>query len=149
MGRPVRVQIPSIGVNTVIEWVGEDAQGRMAVPEGVQNVAWYSRGVAPGQAGNAVFSGHLDDYKQDPAVFWRLGELEAGDLVIVTDENGQERRFAVTGKEVYDHDQAPMGRIFGGDLAADLNLITCNGIWDSNAWNYDKRLVVYTRIVTP
>lgn len=117
----------------------------MDVPQEVENVAWYSPGARPGAPGNAVFSGHFDDYKQEPAVFWRLNELRVGEVVTVVDEFGAERRFEVIGTEIYRYDQAPLLRIFGPDQTANLNLITCNGIWDSNAWNYDKRLVVYTR----
>lgn len=147
VARPARVRIPKLGVDAAIEVVGQDEQGRMDVPDAVENVAWYSPGVAPGQMGNAVFSGHLDDYKQDPAVFWRLNDLEPGDIVTVVDVDGIERQFVVTGKEVYPYDQAPLARIFGASISADLNLITCNGIWNENAWNYDKRLVVYTTLL--
>ncbi|MGH2544067.1 MAG: sortase domain-containing protein, partial [Ardenticatenaceae bacterium] len=134
-GQPWRLRIPSIGVDAAIEYVGQDSQGRMGVPEAVENVAWYQPGVRPGEPGNAAVSGHLDDYKQDPAVFWRLNELSAGQIVTIVDEYGTERHFEVIGKEIYPYDQAPLLRIFGPAESANLNLITCNGIWDSNAWN--------------
>ncbi len=145
--QPVRLQIPRLGVDAAIESVGQTSDGRMDVPQGVQNVAWYNLGARPGEAGNTVLSGHLDDYKQDPAVFWRLNELEPGDQISVTDAQGVTHTFEVTGKELYAYDQAPLNRIFGFSLTSNLNLITCNGTWDSNALNYDQRLVVYSRLV--
>lgn len=119
----------------------------MGVPERVENVAWYSLGPQPGEAGNAVLSGHLDDYKGDPAVFWGLNELQPGDTIIVIDAAGNSRQFQVTGKESYAFDQAPLDRIFGSSFTSNLNLITCDGTWDQNARNYDRRLVVYSRLV--
>ena len=143
--QPVLLTIPRLGVNAGIESVGQTASGAMDVPENVHSVGWYNLGARPGEMGNAVLSGHFDDYKQDPAVFWRLHELVVGDLVMVRDAQGREHRYEVIGQEIYPFNQAPLSRIFGLSTSHNLNLITCNGTWDENAWNYDKRLVVYTR----
>lgn len=145
--QPVRLEIPKVGVDAAVESVGLTSTGLMDVPQGVMNVAWYNPGVAPGQPGNAVFSGHFDDYKQDPAVFWRLDELEVGDEVVATDASGNVYRYQVTGKELYRYDQAPLNRIFGYSINANLNLITCNGTWDQANRNYDQRLVIYTTLI--
>lgn len=144
---PAQILIPRLGVEAQIEAVGQEATGAMAAPEAVEQVAWFAPGTRPGAMGNAVLSGHLDDYKQDPAVFWRLHELVAGDEVIVVDTEGSRYRFEVLGQELYHHEQAPLERIFGYTIQHNLNLITCNGTWDANALNYDRRLVVYTRLI--
>ncbi|MBA3531934.1 MAG: sortase [Ardenticatenales bacterium] len=147
VGQPARLVITKIGVDAQIVHVGQDAQGRMNVPEEVEDIAWYMPGAKPGEAGSAVLSGHFDDYKQDPAVFWRLDELEEGDEILVTDDAGREHRFAVVGKEAYSYNEAPLERIFGFTIRHNLNLITCKGIWDASSQNYDQRLVIYTRLV--
>jgi sortase A len=144
---PVRLQIPSIGLDALIEAVGQTASGQMGVPEDVDNVAWYEPGTTPGQQGNAVISGHLDDPK-GPTVFWNLRKLKVNDQVIVVDAAGIKHTFAVIGKESYSDDSAPLDQIFGFDLERDLNLITCDGVWNNKAHQYTQRLVVYTRLVT-
>ncbi len=144
---PVRLQIPSLGLDTDIEAVGQTASGQMGVPKHVDNVAWYAPGTTPGEQGNAVISGHLDDPK-GPAVFWNLRKLKVNDQIIVIDAAGINHTFAVLGKESYSEATAPLDKIFGFDLERDLNLITCDGVWNSKAHQYTQRLVVYTRLVT-
>lgn len=144
---PVRLQIPSIELDALIEAVGQTASGQMGVPADVDNVAWYEPGTTPGEQGNAVISGHLDDPK-GPTVFWNLRKLKVNDQVIVVDAAGIKHTFAVIGKESYADDKAPLDQIFGFDLERDLNLITCDGVWNNKAHQYTQRLVVYTRLVT-
>jgi LPXTG-site transpeptidase (sortase) family protein len=143
---PVRLKIPVIGVDAAVESVGLTEKGLMGIPTAPNDVAWYNGGVTPGEQGNAVISGHLDDRK-GPAVFWRLDKLKVGDQVIVVDAGGKEHTFAVLGSEVYQVDKAPLNKIFGFDLERDLNLITCKGKWDRKVRGYNQRLVVYTRLV--
>jgi sortase A len=49
----------------------------------------------------------------------------------------------------YSQEAAPLDKIFGFDLERDLNLITCDGVWNRTAQRYRERLVVYTRLATP
>ncbi len=145
--RPVRLQIPAIGVDAVVEEVGEDAVGRMDTPTRVEDVAWYESGVAPGEIGNAVMAGHLDRADGRPAVFWSLGKLRPGDEILVTDAGGAEYRFQVTQVAVYPYDEAPLAEIFGFSLRSRLNLITCRGRWDRKQGTYQERLVVFSERV--
>ncbi|MBA3532641.1 MAG: class F sortase [Ardenticatenales bacterium] len=145
---PVRIKIPSLNIDASIESVGKDNQGRVDVPRGVMNAAWYNLLARPGEVGNAIMTGHLDDYKSQPAVFWRLNELRVGDAILVVDADGQTHRFEVLDKAIYGYnDPAPMEQIYGFTLKRNLNIITCNGTWDAKNWNYDKRLVIYARAV--
>ena len=142
---PTRLLIPSLGVDAPIEGVGQNEDDFMASPSTVAKVAWYNLGAVPGEPGNAVMAGHLDDVKGRPAVFWDLDELEADDEIVVQLSDESEIRFAVVSVEVYDADAAPLARIFGVDFERDLNLITCDGEWDTQSKLYEKRLVVYAR----
>jgi sortase (surface protein transpeptidase) len=146
MVSPIRLRIPAIGVDTAIESVGKTKIGSMDVPSNTKNVAWYNLGVLPGEPGNAVISGHLDDPK-GPAVFWKLGKLKVGDKVIVVDSDNMEHTFGVIALAAYPFDKAPLNQIFGFDLERDLNLITCTGRWNAKTRNYNQRLVVYTRLL--
>ena len=143
--QPVRLLIPALEIDAPIEAVGQDDNHWMKAPSGDDQVAWYNLGPKPGETGNAVIAGHLDDVRGRPAVFWRLDELKAGDEIIVRFGNGQELRFAVMTVEDYASSEAPMERIFGVDFERDLNLITCDGEWNAASKLYERRLVVYAR----
>ena len=142
---PVRFRIPKLGIDTTVQWVGNDAEGRMGVPSNYGDVAWYELGPPPGTPGNAVIAGHLDS-PTGPAIFFRLRELQPGDEIFVGNEAGQELRFVVSGQEVYEADNAPLERIFGPAIKPQLNLITCDGAFDQSTRQYDKRLVVFTSL---
>ena len=80
---PVRLVIPKIGIDAPVTVKGLDPSGAMQNPNGPEDVAWYDFTARPGQGGNTVFSGHLDYHDYGPAVFARLWEMTAGDLVEV------------------------------------------------------------------
>ena len=144
---PSTLTIPKIGVSAPVEYVATDAQGRMGVPENYWNVAWFQPGTVPGQPGNAVVAGHVDSAQLGPVVFWDLKNLVPGDYVYVTATDGTELTFQVTDVATYAVNDAPLQRIFGSTSERNLNLITCEGIFDPNARDYDKRRVVYTTLV--
>jgi LPXTG-site transpeptidase (sortase) family protein len=146
-GIPVKVSIPSIALETEIESVAMDSKGRMDVPKDANNTAWFNPGYRPGQNGNAVLAGHFDNEDGSPAVFWDIKKLKKGDQIIVTDEDGQEKAFAVTGIEQYPYDAFPIKEVFGESSTSMLNLITCQGEWDEKAKNYSDRMVVYSQLV--
>ncbi|PKR77678.1 class F sortase [Halalkalibacillus sediminis] len=142
---PTRIEIPAIGVDTVIEHVGLLDNGQMDVPDGPDNVAWFEPGTQPGAPGNSVIAGHVDD-TVNPAVFYDLHKLEPGDEVIVTDENGEKLTFEVFEKEVYPREDSPVKEIFGYSHRSLLNLITCEGEYDEETTEREDRLVVYTEL---
>lgn len=144
---PLRLVIPAIGVDATVEWVGVDELGNMDVPSTYRTVAWYEPGPRPGMTGNAVIAGHLDS-ATGPAVFYRLSDLQPGDEVVVIAHGGQELHFAVTGIERFNSETAPLHDIFGPASGRHLNLITCEGAFDTAAGQYDERLVVYTTLIT-
>ncbi|HSX40430.1 MAG TPA: class F sortase [Candidatus Saccharimonadales bacterium] len=143
---PVRLRIPKLGIDTTIEQVGLDASGKMDVPSNNTNVAWYKLGYKPGEKGNAVIDGHLDTVTGAPAVFYSLSKLTAGDSVKVDDQNGHTYTFAVVDKQSFDFDKVPLAKIFGPSDTAYLNLITCEGVFNSVTKNYSQRVVVYTKL---
>jgi LPXTG-site transpeptidase (sortase) family protein len=145
--QPTHLLIPSLEIDAPIEAVGQDDNGMMAAPSRIERVAWYSPGSVPRETGNAVMAGHLDDVRGKPAVFWRLDEVEPGDEIIVHYSDKSEKHFEVITVESYDADAAPLERIFGVDFERDLNLITCDGQWNAQSKLYERRLVVYSRLI--
>lgn len=145
-GRPVLLEIPAIDVRATIEEVGLLPNGEVDVPRVAMNVAWFRDSALPGQKGKpSVIDGHLDS-PTGPAVFYKLRFLIPGDEMVVTYENGDRYVFVVEDKERYRHLQAPLAKIFGRNPGRMLNLITCDGAWDTGAANYEQRLVVYSRL---
>lgn len=143
---PVRVRIPSIEVDTIIESVGVDSEGRMDVPKDAGHTSWFSPGFKPGEKGNAVLAGHFDREDGSPAVFWDLSKLQNGDEIIVEDERGEEFKFAVINIQNYPYDDFPMEEVFGANDKARLNLITCRGEWNTVTNNYSHRTVVFSEL---
>lgn len=145
-GVPVSVRIPSINVDTEVESVGNDSEGRMDVPKDDMNTSWYNPGFRPGQQGNAVLAGHFDKKDGSPAIFWDLKTLQKGDEIFVTDDKGKERKFEVVKTEVYPDAEFPLKQVFGGATDEMLNLITCHGDWNKGS-GYSDRYVVYSKLV--
>jgi len=145
---PVRLSVPSIGINSYIEPLGTLPNGDMATP--AQNPwvdsGWYSDGPHPGERGSAVIDGHLDRPGGYPAVFWYLRNIHVGDAVFVTEKDGKQLRFHVTRIAYYTPQDAPLQDIFGNRSGNYLNLITCAGDWIPDLHQTTLRLVVYTTL---
>ena len=141
---PVSLEIPAIGVNATVEFVGLDKYGNMDIPKNVYHVGWYSLGVKPGENGQAVMAGHLNTPELTPSVFWNLKNLKPGDVIIVQNENGREVNFAVREVRSVDTAEFPVQEIFGPSSKPQLNLITCDGYFDRKEGTYNRRIVVYS-----
>lgn len=144
---PVRIAIPSLSVNAEIEEVGVDKDGNMDIPKDFNNTAWYSPGTKPGEKGSAVIDGHVDTPDGKPAVFAKISTLNAGDKIEVIDKNNLKHVFEVTKVIDYTLATIPLEEIFSSNTEASLNLITCAGKFDKNKKMYDKRTVVYSKLV--
>jgi sortase A len=146
-GIPETISIPKINVNTKVESVAQDSQGRMDVPKNPMDTAWYSPGFRPGMNGSSVIDGHLDLVTGAPAAFWNLKELVPGDTISVTENNGKIYTFVVSEVTKYPYNNFPLKQVFAASDVPMLNLITCNGVWDKNTRNYSDRLVVYSKLI--
>src|SRR4051794_22652346 len=76
---PVRLIIPSLGINAKIRSVGITSKGLMDVPKNLSEVGWYKYGPIPGGSGNAVIDGHLNNGSSIDGVFRHLANLARGD----------------------------------------------------------------------
>lgn len=144
---PKKLSIPIINVEAQVESVGLDSKKAMDVPKGAMNAGWYNLGVKPGEVGNAVMAGHLDKADGSPAVFWNVARLKPGDKITVEDENGKSSSFSVTRVTKYPYDDFPLQEVFGPTDKRRLNLISCNGEWNSKTHNYSERTVVYSELI--
>lgn len=144
-GFPVRLQIPKIRVDAIIESVGLTSQGAVDVPKGPINTAWYNLGPRPGETGSAVITGHYGVWKNGtPTVFNNLSKLRKGDKVYVKDKKGTTLTFSVREIRKYDPSADAQDVFISNDGKAHLNLVTCEGLWNKASKSYPKRLVVFT-----
>lgn len=119
--------------------------GRMQNPSGPFIAAWYKETGKLGAVGNIVIAGHLDYWNVPQAVFYRLNELNAGDIVTVVGADDQSYRYAVEWKKNYklaELDAAGIQEIVGATDTEQLTLITCGGPFDSSKGEYLERTVV-------
>ena len=137
---PARLLIPRIGVDARIESRGLDAGRNMETPKDFRDVAWYNLGPVPGAAGNALMNGHVS-WWTGSAVFTRLGELRAGDKVIVVRGDGTRVTFKVTARRIVAAN-ARVASLFAPGPTATLTLITCTGAWDARILSDTHRLLV-------
>lgn len=143
---PVELSIPKLNVKSTIEQVGQTKTYEMDVPKKAANVAWYVYGAKPGEVGNAVINGHYDTPSGKPAVFYNLKNLVEGDEIFITSEDGVKQTFVVKQKESTPYQSFPSEYVFFTKPGKNVNLITCNGVWNVKDHIYNERLVVYTQL---
>jgi LPXTG-site transpeptidase (sortase) family protein len=142
---PVRLVISRIGVDANIEARGLDASRNMLTPKDYHDVAWYNLGPRPGEPGNALLNGHVD-WWTGSAVFTRLSELRAGDMLTIVREDGSRVVFKVTGRQVVKAG-ARVASLFAPSKVPSLTLITCAGPWDPSILSATHRLLVSAVLV--
>ena len=141
--QPVRLMIPAIGTDALIESLGLTPEGIMDSPEGPANAGWYNLGVRPGEVGSAVIDGHSGWKNDTPAVFDNLHQLEPGDKIYIEDNKGIITTFVVRESRTYNPEADASEVFFSNDDGSHLNLITCNGVWNEVTQNSSKRLVIF------
>ena len=143
---PVRIRITKIGVNAPLVPLGLDSARHLQVPpDDDKNLAgWYRGGPTPGEAGNALIDGHVDNW-HGPAVFYGLGALHKGDTVEVDRRDGTAAVFGIDAIEVYARNSFPDRKVYGATTDPELRLITCGGGY-TRSTGYLGNVVVYAHL---
>ncbi|MCK6078131.1 class F sortase [Paenibacillus silvae] len=144
--KPVRICIPAVRLSAKVVPVGLQPDGRLGVPKSSEVAGYYEDGIKPGEPGNALIAGHVDDYK-GPGIFYPLKKVKPGSFVLLFDAKNDVLVYRVEQNESYFTQDAPLDRIFGDTNEYRLNLITCTGIYNRNKKEHEQRLVVYTQLV--
>lgn len=147
-GLPVRLKIPIIGVDSAIEDALITPDGRMDVPFGSINVAWFSLGPHAGRIGSAVIGGHFGISKGVKFVFHDLDMLKIGDQIYIVDDKNNLLTFVIRRTSLFARDADATTVFTSDDGLAHLNLITCEGIWNQVNGNYPERRVVFADLVS-
>jgi sortase (surface protein transpeptidase) len=144
---PLRLEIPSVKIDTNLLRLGLNADGSLQVPWKPLSAGWYKGSPTPGQLGPAIIAGHVDSWATGPAVFYDLGKVAVGAQVVVTRADTSVADFRVTAVTAYPKVAFPTQRVYGDVNRAELRLITC-AKWNSTTQEYDNNVVVYARLVS-
>ncbi|CAM5330624.1 class F sortase [Streptomyces avidinii] len=141
--RPERLTVPSLDIDAAVTTVGLDGEGWMEAPEpsDPQLTGWFGGSVTPGEKGTSVIDGHVDT-ATGPAVFYRLGAIQAGTRITVTREDATPAHFTVYRVESVSRHTFPADRVYGDTGQPELRLITCGGTY-SKSGGYTDNVVVY------
>lgn len=146
---PVRIEIPSIGVDARVIALGLNQNGTIAVPSlsTPMVTSWYDKGPVPGQPGAAAILGHVDAASVGPAVFYYLGELRPSARIYVTLHDGRIAVFETYSVALYAKDKFPTARVYGYTSWPTLRLITCGGVFDPKTGHYLGNIVAFASYV--
>jgi sortase (surface protein transpeptidase) len=139
---PVRLRIPSLGVDSPLDRLGRQADGSVGVPERPGVAGWYASGPRPGQPGPAVILGHVDS-RTGPGVFARLRTVRPGTVVRVDRADGTSAEFRVTGLVRVPKDRFPTDLVYAPTLDATLRLVTCGGRFDRARGSYRDNVIAF------
>lgn len=139
---PTRLRIPAIELDSELMALGLQHDGRMEVPPGAFPAGWYTGAPTPGELGPAILAGHVD-YGGTAGVFYRLRDVEPGDTVEVTRQDGSTAVFRVTRVEQHPKGAFPTAAVYGDLDHAGLRLITCGGTFDRRVHSYEDNIIVF------
>lgn len=139
---PVRLRIPSIGVDSELMGLGLRDDGSLEVPPEGFPAGWYRGAPTPGALGPAIIAGHVD-WAGSPGVFFSLRDLAPGDTVSVDRADGSAARFLVESVQQFPKDAFPTDAVYADIDHAGLRLITCGGSFDPAARSYRDNIVVF------
>src|SRR5437016_11694922 len=91
---PVQIDISRTGTHAAIVPLGENPDGSMQVPDDPDTVGWFEPGTKLGVPGNVLLDGHVD-WGGRLRVFGWLRQLEPGDLLQITDADGNLLTYSV------------------------------------------------------
>ena len=149
---PARLALPSLGISSPL------GPARGLNPDGTVNDApltgptwslpwWYDVGPSPGQSGSAVILGHVDSALGGLGVFFRLGDVQAGQRVDVTLANGTTTHWTVTSVHLYADADFPDALVYARSGPPALRLVTCGGAFDGSTHEYESTFVVTATLV--
>ena len=143
---PVHVHIPVLGVSSTVMQLGLQADGSMEVPPGAYPAGWYTHSPTPGELGPSILAAHVD-WNGEPGVFVDIRELQSGDEVVITRQDGRTAIFRVDRVDQYPKHGFPTEAVYGDIDHVGLRLVTCGGDFDDDAHSYVDNIVVYASLM--
>lgn len=142
---PLKIEIPSISVNSKIIQLGLEKDGSMTVPADGSLAGWYKYSPTPGEIGPSVIVAHVD-WKGKQGVFFHLKSVKVGATVKVSRADGSMQTFRVERVAAFRKDRFPTHQIYGDVAYAGLRLITCDG-FNFKIRKYEDNFVVFAKAI--
>jgi sortase (surface protein transpeptidase) len=137
---PERVVVEAASVDAGVETL-EIIDGIMEQPTGPELVTWYKETGRLGENNNVVIAGHLNWWNVPEGVFYRLQDLQEGDRVEITGDDGRIYVYEVEWVRQESNLEPPAPEVVGPTDDPTLTLITCGGEWNADVAEYDERTV--------
>lgn len=144
---PAVLTIPALELNAPIDRTGLNPDHTVTPPDvnHPERAAWVDIGPQPGSIGRALIAGHINGGGH-PGVFADLATIPIGADIVVTDQDGTDRRFIVQEVTQWPKTGFPTGRVYGDTQQAELALITCGGELNTATHSYGDNIVVFARM---
>jgi sortase (surface protein transpeptidase) len=140
---PVRIAVPSLGIDQAVRPEGVDPTGAMALPADPAVAGWWRFGATPtSAAGSTVLAAHVDALGYGIGPFAHLVDVPVGTRVTVTSADGTTTRYAVATVDLLAKTGVPWASVFDHDGPRRLVLVTCGGTFDAATHHYRSNLVV-------
>lgn len=149
---PVRLHLPTLGVEAPVTPVDTDAERGIAIPDDPAVVGWWRGGAVPGSAaGSVVLVGHVDTRVAGPGALFRAASLRPGDRIVLGTESASVGRpasgstdagYVVAAVRHYPKAELP-AEVFATAGPPRLVLVTCGGKFDPRTRHYADNVVVY------
>lgn len=140
---PRFLRINGMGISSRVRRVGVGTKTELRLPANIYDAGWYESSAKPGEPGAIVLTGHAQGPSR-PGIFYDLKDLEPGDELEIETGAGDIHKYYVAKLEAYNKD-ASLGPMLVSAVPGSpgLNLITELGHFDTDANEFEKRLVVY------
>lgn len=144
---PRVISLPSVGAEGCIMRVGIDQKGAIAVPNNIHLAGWYTNSVLPGEKGLSIIDGHVSG-KYNPGIFKNLIGTKPGDQFQIEFGNGSIKKYEIISVNSYTPEETTkkMYETIEG-IDSQLNLITCGGDFNSGSNQYEKRILVTSKLI--
>ncbi|MBC2179833.1 class F sortase [Listeria booriae] len=137
---PTRIIFDKTHESAEIKEVGTDADGRMYIPDGLQDVYWYKFGPSPGDKGNAIIAGHRD-WGGELGLFQYLEKVKIGEKITIEYGDKTAQKFVVKSRNSYSVSDVPKDTM-NTQKGNKVTLISCTGSFDKDKDGYQSREVV-------
>ncbi len=145
---PRKITLPSINSSGCIIRVGIDQDNAIAVPGNIHLAGWYTNSPLPGKKGVSIIDGHVSG-KYNPGIFKKLKQLRTGDQYKIEFGDKSTKTFQVVSVKEYTPDETTKKMYEQStSIERQLNLITCGGQFDKKSNQYEKRILVTSKLVT-
>ncbi len=137
--RPVRIEVPSVGIDAAIAPTGADAS-QIVVPP-VHRVGWFRGGPRPGEPGRTILIAHIDSL-DGPAAFTGLPTVASGARVTVVGSDGTPHRYRISRTVEIPKPQFPADLVYDPTSRSTLVLITCTGAFHPDT-GYEDNFIAF------